>query len=178
MKMAKASAADLDMAMTMCNALEALAGAWGATVPEGCERVADGDESERLDLGNAEQCERILRYLQDLTRSASLMRVVYGCAVMLDPRNQCVDPQADTIEHHPDTLAGQAAKVARPLEDWHEDMGAVLWWRFPVAEAPWCGMPNTDDWPHYHTHWTPLVVPAAPSTVDLLDTVRGEREPR
>lgn len=52
--------------------------------------------------------------------------------------------------------------VARPLDDWHEDMGVVLWWRFPVDEPPYCGHPNCDDWPGYHTHWTPLAIPIAP----------------
>ncbi len=53
-------------------------------------------------------------------------------------------------------------RAARPLAEWHEDNGPVLWWRFPIDEPPWCGTPNSDDWPHYHTHWTPLVVPEAP----------------
>lgn len=44
----------------------------------------------------------------------------------------------------------------RPFDDWHEDTGPALWWRFPIAEAPWCGSPLDSDWPGYHTHWTPL----------------------
>jgi hypothetical protein len=53
-----------------------------------------------------------------------------------------------------------ASGVARPLSDWHEDDGPVLWWLFPVDEAPWVGGPNDHDWPGYHTHWTAL--PSAP----------------
>lgn len=66
---------------------------------------------------------------------------------------------------------------ARPLEEWHEDHGDVLWWKFPVTEAPYCGSPldlghtvelhaqdaqhkmarmQVGGWPGYHTHWTPL----------------------
>lgn len=52
---------------------------------------------------------------------------------------------------------------AQRLEDWHEDDGPALWWRFPLNEPPYCGHPNCDDWPGYHTHWTPLVVPDAPA---------------
>jgi len=48
-----------------------------------------------------------------------------------------------------------AAPEARPLDEWHEDMGAVTWWRFPVEEAAWIGTPLDSDWPGYHTHWTP-----------------------
>ena len=79
----------------------------------------------------------------------------------------------------PDPIA-----TARPLSEWHEDFGDVLWWKFPIEEAPWVGTPLTigpntsirlelngepihasvrpiGGWPGYHTHWTPL--PAAPA---------------
>ena len=55
----------------------------------------------------------------------------------------------------------RAAPEARPLDEWHEDMGAVTWWRFPVEEAAWIGTPLDSDWPGYHTHWTPH--PAIPA---------------
>lgn len=73
---------------------------------------------------------------------------------------------------------------ARPLEDWHEDIGDVLWWRFPIQEAPYCGTPldlgqtveitvqahgvdkvmrtNVGGWPGYHTHWTTIPIPEQP----------------
>ncbi|KQP34279.1 hypothetical protein ASF27_01580 [Methylobacterium sp. Leaf102] len=73
-------------------------------------------------------------------------------------------------------------EVARPLSDWHEDMGDVLWWFFPMTEAPYVGSPldcgrtceitlrlvgeehthsvSIGGWPGYHTHFTPL--PALP----------------
>lgn len=43
----------------------------------------------------------------------------------------------------------------RPLAEYHEDDGPVCWWKFPVEEAAWIGKPDDDDWPGYHTHWTP-----------------------
>lgn len=64
--------------------------------------------------------------------------------------------------------------VARPLAEYHEDFGPVLWWRFPVTEPPYVGspldtgrtlkvivdgqifLPMVGGWPGYHTHWTPL----------------------
>lgn len=73
--------------------------------------------------------------------------------------------------------------VARTLEEWCEEDGPVLWWKFPVEEAPYIGSPldlgqtvevtlraygvdklmraNVGGWPGYHTHWTPL--PSLPS---------------
>jgi hypothetical protein len=75
---------------------------------------------------------------------------------------------------------------ARPIEEYHEDMGDVLWWKFPIEEPPYCGSPNdlgytvesemvmrrygqkeitkliresVGGWPGYHTHWTPIEIP-------------------
>jgi hypothetical protein len=57
-----------------------------------------------------------------------------------------------------------APDVARPGEQWHEDDGPVLWWRFPVVEPPYAGTPNDSDWPGYHTHFTSLPpAPVAPT---------------
>ena len=61
-----------------------------------------------------------------------------------------------------------SAQNARPLSEWHEDDGPVVWWRFPVHEPAWIGTPLDTDWPGYHTHWTPH--PAAPAT--LAETSR------
>lgn len=158
MKMAKASEADLDMAMELCGAIDGLTG-WGACVPEAIQSVKDPLDSEHFDRDDREQCARVLGHLLDLSTKGSLMRVVWGAAVMLDPRNKCVDPQSDVIALHPDAQAGHGAKRARPATDWHEDMGAVLWWSYPINEPPWVGQPTDSDWPGYHTHWTPLIVP-------------------
>lgn len=53
-----------------------------------------------------------------------------------------------------------------PLDSYHEDFGSVLWWKLPVDEPPYCGMPEDGGWPGYHTHWskvpnvwkTPLII--------------------
>jgi len=47
----------------------------------------------------------------------------------------------------------------RPIVEWHEDYGAVLLWRFPIEEPPYCGTPLDGSWTNYHTHWTPIVTP-------------------
>ena len=132
-------------------------------MPEAVERLEGDEDSEPFDRDDDEQCGRALRHLLDTVNRGSLFRVAWGMSVMLDPRNRCVDPDADVIEHHPDAKAGMAARQARPLAEWHEDTGPVLWWTFPVQEPPWSGQPTDDDWPHYHTHWTPLVIPEAPA---------------
>ena len=53
--------------------------------------------------------------------------------------------------------------IARPFDEWHEDYGAVLCWRFPIEEPPHVGCPLDSDWDGYYTHWTPLVCPADPT---------------
>lgn len=51
---------------------------------------------------------------------------------------------------------------ARTLEEWGEDYGDVLWWKFPIEEPPYVGSPLDEKWPAYHTHWTPIVIPKPP----------------
>ena len=114
MKMAKASEADLDAAMELCNALDALTQRWGATMPEKIEQLTGHMESEYFDEDDSEQCKRVVAYLRELANRASLMRVVWGMAVLLDPATKMVDPDADTLEHHPDTVAALAAMAAAP----------------------------------------------------------------
>ena len=109
MKMAKASKADLDIAVELANALESLAGNWGAHMPEKIARSAGDDEAERFDIDSHDDCRRVLQYLISLTRSASLFRVVFGMLVLLDPANKIVDPDTDTLEHHPDVVKALAS---------------------------------------------------------------------
>ncbi len=54
------------------------------------------------------------------------------------------------------------AAEARPIEEWHEDFGDVLWWTFPIEEPPYVGSPLCDDWTGWYTHWTPIVCPVPP----------------
>lgn len=51
--------------------------------------------------------------------------------------------------------------VATPAEQWHEDLGACLWWRIPIEEPPYVGNPLYDDWEDgYYTHFSTLPIPA------------------
>lgn len=53
-------------------------------------------------------------------------------------------------------MAREAFQTPMPMDAWYHEVEPVLWWFFPVQEAPWCGSPGDSDWPGYHTHWTPL----------------------
>lgn len=93
-------------------------------------------------------------------------------------------------------------QTPRPREEWTEEDGPVMWWRFPIEEPPYVGTPNdtgrpvliettaryhhrtgsehriglvpvredgidqtifVGGWPGYHTHWTPIPIPATPA---------------
>lgn len=48
----------------------------------------------------------------------------------------------------------------RPFDDWHEDIGNVLWWSFPIEEPPYSGTPYDDEYPFEYDDpsvgWVPL----------------------
>ena len=75
---------------------------------------------------------------------------IFGC----DSLQHVVDNARSLLNKDQDLL------IATPGDQYHEDDGPVLWWRFPVVEPPWAGTPNDCDWPGCHTHFTPL--PPAP----------------
>jgi hypothetical protein len=108
MKMAKASEADMEMALELSMALDAITGRWGATMPEKIAKPEGTSDTEYFDPDDPEQCVRLVAYLRELVSSASLMRVVFGMLVLLDPRNKIVDPNSDVLEHHPDIVAALA----------------------------------------------------------------------
>jgi hypothetical protein len=65
-----------------------------------------------------------------------------------------------------DALVGRVP--ARPLAEWHEGIGPVLWWTFPIDTGFPVEVTIRDSvrdytytqmhggWPGYHTHWTPI----------------------
>ena len=82
---------------------------------------------------------------------------------------------------------------ARPLSEWSEAQGPVVWWAPPIREASYIGHPSDSDWPGYHTHWTPHPkVPAnikeqqcvcgghflGPDAVELRDSYGGMHYPK
>lgn len=97
MKMAKASEDDLIMAMDLCNALDAF--------EQGYFTVnSQRHEDESFDTDSGEDCKRAIEEILHIYGKASLMRVVFGMATLLNPANKLVDPDADTLEHHPNTV--------------------------------------------------------------------------
>lgn len=70
------------------------------------------------------------------------------------------DCKEATLAHLREQL--RAFRTPEPLRKWHEDIGPVLCWRFPLTEPPYVGSPLDTEWPGYHTHWTVIPEPEAP----------------
>ncbi|MGR9579971.1 hypothetical protein [Pandoraea sputorum] len=103
MKMARASEADLDAAQKVASIIEELhKGYMPAT--------DDDDDFTWFDRDDPEQCQKVLGALLDATEKTSLFRVTFGMAVILDPRNKLLDPNADTLEMHPELKAALGSK--------------------------------------------------------------------
>lgn len=106
-KMAKASRADLDAAFALHRAFEYLL-SYGYEPAES----EDDEREQRFDIDDHESCRRVLDRLLAIARRGSLMRVVMGLDVLLDPRNEIVDPDLDYLAPHPKALAAFAAAAA------------------------------------------------------------------
>jgi len=81
MKMAKASQADLEIAMELAGMLDTLGHRHCPSMPA---VIARNDGDEDFDRDDDDQCGRALRVLLETADRGSLFRVVWGAAVMLD----------------------------------------------------------------------------------------------
>lgn len=106
MKMARASEQDLEAALTVSRIIEELEKGY-------MPGDDNAEETEFFDQDNPEHCKRALDAILSATHQGSIFRVTFGMAVVLDPRNKLLDPDADTLELHPD-LVRKAASVAAP----------------------------------------------------------------
>lgn len=104
MKMAKASQADLDMALDLISVLNDIEDGQfpGRFDP-------DSESTEWLDSNDSQQCDKLIDNLRRLLNRGSIGRVIMGMAVVCDPSNECIDPDADTIEYHPKRQQMEAA---------------------------------------------------------------------
>jgi hypothetical protein len=80
------------------------------------------------------------------------------CGGRHDPDCDVTTPWRDRAERaEADLAAARAALHPRPESEWHEDMGDVLWFHFPIQEPPWVGTPLTSTWiEDWYTHFIPL----------------------
>jgi hypothetical protein len=95
MKMAKANRADMEAALDLCAAMESLGRGY---LPEALTDP-DDESDERYD--ERKHAATVVQHLLEIASRGSLFRVCFGMTVLLDPRNELVDPDADTLEAHP-----------------------------------------------------------------------------
>jgi hypothetical protein len=99
-------------------------------------------------------------------RTAEVFRALGSPPGMVEVHREPLIAAADLL---------RATWTPRPLEEWHEDMGDMLWWKFPITEPPYLGSPlccghtveahthqglaarfEVGGWPGYHTHFSPI----------------------
>jgi hypothetical protein len=79
--------------------------------------IDDDSEIEWFDRDNSDDCRRALHAILDSSAKGSIFRVVFGMAVVLDPRNELLDPDADTIERHPRIVEALEAMAAKEVSN-------------------------------------------------------------
>lgn len=111
MKMAKASNNDMEAALELCRALDVLE---DGTLPEG---MTEGDDCVFYDAD--EHAEKVVEHLMSIFKKASLFRVCFGMTVVLDPRNEIVDPNDDCLAVHPkfERIATQRDELLASLKE-------------------------------------------------------------
>lgn len=95
--MARASEADIEMAMTLTGYMEDIERGY---MPSNL--VEDGESYELIDTSDENQYHRLITGLLNLFEHGSIGRVVWGMATVCDPANKLLDPESDVLEIHPD----------------------------------------------------------------------------
>ena len=95
MKMARASEKDLEAANDVARIIEDLERGY---MPS----RHDDDEYDWFCLDDPRQCRQALEAILDAASKGSMFRVTFGMMVVCDPRNKLLDPDADTLEIHPE----------------------------------------------------------------------------
>jgi hypothetical protein len=116
MKIARASEQDLDVALKTSSLIESL--------ELGYMPNSSDDDAAPFDIDDLDQCQAVVQRLLDINKGGSIFRVTFGMSVVLAPANKLLDPNADTLECHPDISALKAnaeaaAKKLRSAEICH-----------------------------------------------------------
>jgi hypothetical protein len=72
---------------------------------------------------------------------AALSRAVGREAADVGNMAMMVADVCGALHTPPPVATATAVEAARPFSEWHEDHGEVLWWKLPVAQAPYIGSP-------------------------------------
>lgn len=108
MKVAKPSPRDLDAALDLLGLLDAISRDYYPTDPS----QPDDDAPTFIDHESLEHLQHVLQQLRGVLDKAPGFqgRVLFGAAMLMDPRNRVLNPDLDYIALHP-RLGGQRAEV-------------------------------------------------------------------
>lgn len=158
MKMARASERDIQAALDVSNILDGLDRGY---------MPSETEEPEPFYPDDREQCQRALDALLRAAQTGGVFRVIFGMAVVLDPRNELLDPDADTLELHPKLRA--ALNPWQPMDSAPKGgeiilLAAINDHHVMVREARWdAGRKDWAGWAHIAdiqpNYWMPLPAP-------------------
>ena len=126
-----------------------------------------GEEAEDWAFGNSTANSRMIDAQQaapqhEVQEPWGYARKIPGCGWGFCSKRQYEEAVADgdeTKKLYATPQPAPAPLIARSLAEWHEEDGYVAWWAWNgrewAGEPAWIGTPNCEDWPGYHTHWTP-----------------------
>lgn len=131
MKMAKASEADIQMALMLTTQLETLDRGY-FPMAQDADDFVDG----QFDCDSPSDCQKAMELLLDTMQRGSLFRVVFGMSVLLDPKNEAIDHSCDYLEHHPKARMHSEliAMLTRIADDEEEHVGARRGWYGDLRE--------------------------------------------
>lgn len=105
MKLAKANAEDLKGATDLLHILSAVSQGY---MPDGMEAVHE--DAELFDIDDSADCKMVLKALIEIENGCNLLRVVWGMETLMDPLNDIIDPESETLDLHPSIAEALALK--------------------------------------------------------------------
>lgn len=159
MKMAKPSARDVEAAEELLQVLQLIDARFGGPWPDpdAPESLEDALNHEAFDSDNERHLKALYNNLARLLRTAPNFhgRVISGmCHVIMNEKNQIIDPESDVIDLHP-----HLAQLQERTEQLHAECETL---RGLVPELP-PRPPEGDGLPRYGLRWNgpgqPLTVP-------------------
>ncbi len=100
MKMAKASDDDISLSIEIASIVDDLEKGhrpWRV--------FGEDDDKLWLDMDSVEDLRAVVEKIREIASRGSLFRVVFGMGVLLDPKNEVVDPDAYYLDIHPKFIA-------------------------------------------------------------------------
>lgn len=117
LQVAKASEADMRALLDVVNIIEAMAKGWMPEI-QNDEGEDDKPDDEIFDEDDPEHCRHAVAMLLRADERGGLFRAAFGLTVLLNPKNELVDPDLDHIAKHPkiiSALAAQASTCWQPI---------------------------------------------------------------